>query len=210
MPRAWLGPPVGSLTEHALHQVAVHLCACRRRGAVEIEGRHDAAPHGARAGGTHRHPRAQTPRRLGRRKRHVSAERAAATPLEGAVHTPARVSLSADRSRCSRGELVAPAAATPSKPRMAPPWARVPSCRPHPRQIPGKILRGAVCVQILPIYLSHCGNFCFSFNTTCGRAEPAVMLPARGSARDNLMHACILVTETYLHTDPPARVRVRG
>ena len=124
-------------------------CAYSGRGACEIEGRRDAARRGARAGGTHRHPRAQTPRRLGRRKRHASAERAAATPLEGAVRTPARMSLS-DRSRCSRGELVAPAAATPSKPRMAPPWARVPSYRPHPRQIRGKILRGAVCVQMLP------------------------------------------------------------
>ena len=35
--------------------------------------------------------------------------------LEGAVRARARMSSSADRSRCSRGELVAPVAETPSR-----------------------------------------------------------------------------------------------
>ena len=48
-------------------------------------------------------------------KRHAGAERAAAAPLEGAVRAGARMSSSADRSRCSRGELVAPVAETPSR-----------------------------------------------------------------------------------------------
>ena len=49
MPRALLGPPVGSLTEPALRRVAVQLCAYSGRGACEIEGRRDAARRGARA-----------------------------------------------------------------------------------------------------------------------------------------------------------------
>ena len=47
----------------------------------------------------------------------------------------------------------------------------------------------AIQKAILPsfaIYLRYCGSLLLVFNPTGDRAEPAVMLPARGSARDKV------------------------